>query len=33
MDFYDNIPTSAPVERLFSLAALILTIRRNKFTD
>ncbi len=27
------IPTSAPVERLFSLAALILTIRRNKLSD
>ena len=27
------IPTSAPVERLFSLAALILTIIRNKLSD
>ncbi len=27
------IPTSAPVKRLFSLAALILTARRNKLSD
>jgi hypothetical protein len=27
------IPTSAPVERLFSHASLILTVRRNKLSD
>jgi hypothetical protein len=27
------IPTSAPVERLFSQASLILTVRRNKLSD
>jgi hypothetical protein len=28
-----SIPTSAPVERLFSQAALVLTVRRNKLSD
>lgn len=28
-----TIPTSAPVERLFSTAALILTVRRNRLSD
>ncbi len=28
-----SIPTSAPVERLFSIAAIILTVRRNKLSD
>jgi hypothetical protein len=27
------IPTSAPVERLFSQAALVLTVRRNRLSD
>lgn len=31
--YNSTIPTSAPVERLFSLAALILTIRHNKLSD
>lgn len=28
-----SIPTSAPVERLFSQAALVLTVRRNRLSD
>lgn len=28
-----TIPTSAPVERLFSQASLILTVRRNRLSD
>jgi hypothetical protein len=27
------IPSSAPVERLFSQAALVLTVRRNRLSD
>ena len=27
------IPTSAPVERLFSQAAIVLTVRRNRLSD
>jgi hypothetical protein len=28
-----SIPSSAPVERLFSQVALVLTVRRNKLSD
>ena len=28
-----SIPTSAPVERLFSIAAIVLTVRRNRLAD
>ena len=31
--FNTTIPTSAPVERLFSQAALVLTVRRNRLHD
>ena len=30
---YTSIPTSTTVERLFSIAAIILTLRRNKLAD
>ena len=33
LKFKTAIPTSAPVERLFSQAALILTVRRNRLSD
>ena len=30
---YSSIPTSTTVDRLFSIAAIILTLRRNKLDD
>ena len=31
--YNNSIPTSAPVERLFSIAAIVLTVRRNRLSD
>ena len=33
MKYNTSIPTSAPVERLFSQDALVLTVRRNRLSD
>ena len=33
MKYNTSIPTSAPFERLFSITAIVLTVRRNRLSD
>ena len=33
MKYNNSISTSAPVERVFSIAAIVLTVRRNQLSD